>query len=93
MSSFPVKPYATKLSISEENVEEGEAVNLTCTAQANPEALYYFYADEKLLGNSSSGVYSVTSARLEDSGSYKCVPSNFLGEGPAASVSLDVQGK
>ena len=78
------------------------SVTFTCTSNAVPKAKYRFYRID------STGESAVTSLTSETRGNlvvsnilhtnssynvtYKCVPYNFLGNGPEKTVMLDVQG-
>ena len=79
----------------------GDTVTLNCTSSANPAANYTFYqvigSNETMVqSNSVSGIFTVSSINYVDFGgykvSYKCMPSNVLGNGPAKNVQLDIQG-
>ena len=69
----------------------GSKLSLMCSTDANPEAyLYYWYFNNASIGNSISGVYSVT---VKNDGKYTCVPVNTVGSGDTAIISVIVLGK
>ena len=68
----------------------GSIMTLNCATDASPEAEYYFYFNGNSIGNSGSGVLSVT---VEDDGVYTCVPINPVGTGDNATVNVIVVGK
>ena len=65
-------------------------MSLNCKTNASPEADYHFYFNNKSIGNSSSGVLSVT---VVADGVYTCVPVNSVGTGDNATVNVVVVGK
>lgn len=88
----PDKPTDTLLSSSVEPAQEGKLLVLTCTARANPSAEYKFYRNNNLISSSSTGVLTFVSVKKEDQGTYRCVPSNKLGDGPEATLTVTVEG-
>jgi len=64
-------------------------MSLNCETDASPEAEYHFYFNGKSIGNSASGVLSVT---VEADGVYTCVPGNSVGRGDNGTVSVIVVG-
>lgn len=69
----------------------GAAVSLICKTDANPEAhIYRFYFNGNLIGNSSSGVFNVTT---KAGGEYTCVSINTVGAGDNATVRITTMGK
>ncbi|XP_027049314.1 V-set and immunoglobulin domain-containing protein 1-like isoform X1 [Pocillopora damicornis] len=87
------KPTDTLLSSSVEPAQEGKLLVLTCTARANPSAEYKFYRNNNLISSSSTGVLTFVSVKKEDQGTYRCVPSNKLGHGPEATLTVTVEDK
>ncbi len=65
-------------------------MSLNCGTYARPEAEYYFYFNGYSIGNSSSGVLSVT---VDEDGVYTCVPINTVGTGDNATVSITAVGE
>jgi len=87
------RPTATVLTSVPSNttVLHGSTVIFRCSTYANPAAhLYYFYFDDALICNSSSGVLNVT---VEVDGEYTCVPINTVSTGHNATVSVTAVGK
>ena len=53
-------------------------MSLNCQTNASPAAGYHFYFNGKSIGNSTSGVFSVT---VIADGMYTCAPINTVGRG------------
>ncbi|CAH3180363.1 unnamed protein product [Porites lobata] len=87
------KPTETQLTAPSKEAKEGEPFKITCTARANPTPVYQFYRDGKLIRRTSKGVLSFPSIKTEDEGTYRCVPTNEVGEGPEAIVTFTVTVK
>ena len=78
------------------------SVTFTCTSNAVPKAKYRFYRIDSTGESAVSSPISETRGILVVSNilhtnssynvTYKCVPYNFLGNGPEKTVMLDVQG-
>ena len=90
---FTDKPTETQLTAPSKEAKEGEPFKITCTARANPTPVYQFYRDGKLIRRTSKGVLSFPSIKTEDEGTYRCVPTNKIGEGPEAIVTFTVTVK
>ena len=60
-----------------------------CQTNASAEADYHFYFNGKSIGNSTSGVFSVT---VVADRMYNCAPVNTVGTGNNATVSISVVG-
>ena len=65
-------------------------MTLNCETNASPEAVYRFYFNGESVGKSITGVLSVT---VEKDGAYTCVPTNTVGAGDNATVTVTVVGK
>jgi len=65
-------------------------MSLYCQTVASPEPEYNFFFNGKFIGNSSTGVLSVS---VEEDGIYTCVPTNKVGTGDNATVSITAVGK
>ena len=91
--TFTDKPTETRLTAPSKEAKEGEPFKITCTARANPTPVYQFYRDGKLIRRTSKGVLSFPSIKTEDAGTYRCVPTNEVGEGPEAIVTFTVTVK
>ena len=91
--TFTDKPTETRLTAPSKEAKEGEPFKITCTARANPTPVYQFYRDGKLIRRTSTGVLSFPSIKTEDAGTYRCVPTNEVGEGPEAIVTFTVTVK
>ena len=86
-------PFNTVLSTTPSNttVLRGSAVSLNCSTDANPDAhVYQFYFSSGYIGNSSSGVFTVT---VDKDGVYTCVPINTASTGHNATVSVTTVGE
>ena len=68
----------------------GSIMTLNCATDATPEAEYYFYFNGNSIGNSDSGVLSVT---VKADGVYTCVPINTVGTDNNATVNVTAVGK
>ncbi|XP_032218573.2 cell surface A33 antigen [Nematostella vectensis] len=101
-SSFYTTPFVAQLNvlfapmdaqISTEAVAipHGESLKMECKARANPAPSYAFFLNDNLLQNTSSGqlVIKTASSRFHG-GTYSCVPTNILGRGSAATVTISV---
>lgn len=75
---------------SNRTLPRNSIMSFNCETNASPEAEYHFYFNGKSIGNSTSGVFSVT---VEADGVYTCVPVNTVGTGDNATVSITVVGK
>lgn len=66
-------------------------ISLDCSADASPDTnIYYFFLNNNLIGNSSSGMFNTT---VMADGMYTCVPVNLVGIGDNATVSITVIGE
>ena len=65
-------------------------LNLTCQADASPEAKFHLYFNGRLKRANSSGIFNVT---VMSDGVYTCVPSNKYGDGKNASVIVTTVGE
>ena len=69
----------------------GSTVSLNCSTDAYPDAhVYQFYFDNTYIGNSSSGVFTVT---VDKDGIYTCVPINEAGTGDNETVDIKSVGE
>ncbi|XP_068733686.1 peroxidasin-like isoform X2 [Montipora capricornis] len=87
------KPRATKLTSNVEkmdNVFEGQTITFFCSADSVPPAVYEFRFKRELLGYSKDGVFVIQNVNSSHKGEYECVPSNILGTGDIAAMSLNV---
>ena len=76
---------------SNTTVLHGSTVIFRCSTYANPAAhKYYFYFDDTLICNSSSGVFNVT---VKADGVYTCAPINTVGTGHNATVRVTAVDK
>ncbi|XP_068686462.1 hemicentin-1-like isoform X2 [Montipora foliosa] len=79
-------PSGTTIELTPSNttVLRGSSLSINCTTDANPMAhVFEFYLDDVYIGNSSSGVYTVT---VTADGAYTCVPVNTVGKEENATV-------
>ncbi|XP_068685500.1 hemicentin-1-like [Montipora foliosa] len=79
-------PSGTTIELTPSNttVLRGSSLSINCTTDANPIAhVFQFYLDGVYIGNSSSGVYTVT---VTAGGAYTCVPVNTVGKEENATV-------
>ena len=86
-------PFNTTLTTTPSNttVLRGSTVSLNCSSDANPDAhVYQFYFNDDYIGNSNSGVFTVTVGK---DGVYTCVPINEVGTGHNATVNITVVGE
>ena len=65
-------------------------LNLTCQADASPEAKFHLYFNGRLKRANSSGIFNVT---VMSDGVYTCVPFNKVGAGKNANVSVTAVGE
>ena len=65
-------------------------LNLTCRADASPEAKFHLYFNGRLKRTSSSGIFNVT---VMSDGVYTCVPFNKIGTGKNVSVNVTAVGE
>ncbi|XP_030599853.1 B-cell receptor CD22-like [Archocentrus centrarchus] len=86
--------YAPKLpsvSVSPSaEIVEGSSVTLTCSSDANPEANYTWYKENKSLFHGSVGEHSF-SVHSKHSGNYFCKAENQHGQTNSSSLFIDVQ--
>ena len=96
---FLDKPEGTTLntSVAGKTVTQGGSVTLTChVTAAKPQVSRYRYYlnDTNLVKDSNDYQYTINNVqRSQHYGNYKCVPSNVVGDGPEATVSLYVNGE
>ena len=91
-----VQPQSTTLKSNAENDAffPNTSVILTCNTNARPAADHYkFYYNGELKQESSSNIYKINNTKESDSGSYKCVPVNEVGQGEEAILDITVTGK
>lgn len=92
-------PEGTSLNTSAagNTVTEGGSVTFTChvTATKPQVSQYRFYLnDTTLVKGSSVSQYTINNVqRSKHYGKYKCVPRNDVGDGPEATVKLNVNGE
>ena len=93
------KPEGTTLntSVADNTVTQGGSVTLTChVTAAKPQVSWYRYYlnDTTLVKDSNDNQYTINNVqRSRHYVNYKCVPSNDVGDGPEATVSLYVNGE
>ena len=96
---FLDKPEGTTLnaSVAGNTVTQGGPVTLTChvTAAKPQVSRYRYYLNgTTLVKDSSDNRYTINNVqRSQHYGEYKCVPSNNVGDGPEATVALQVNGE
>ncbi|KAL6471388.1 hypothetical protein MHYP_G00200380 [Metynnis hypsauchen] len=73
-------PRETKITVSSEDVKEGENVTLYCSSKAHPNASYMWYKDGKSVFSQSTESYTLNYVKPEDSGEYCCQASNHHGK-------------
>ncbi|XP_061741113.1 sialoadhesin-like [Nerophis ophidion] len=85
-------PRWSSLSVSPSPVIlEGQSVNLTCSSDAKPAANYTWFKDNQILTQNPQGLYSFTSIRPEDAGTFHCMSENKHGHVNSSTVVIDVQ--
>ncbi|XP_051560311.1 uncharacterized protein LOC127444811 [Myxocyprinus asiaticus] len=67
----------------------GDSVTLTCSSDSNPPVLNYTWFKENTTVGSGE-IYSITSIHSDDSGEYKCMSRNEVGEKYSDTVTLNV---
>ena len=79
-------PSGTNIELTPSNttVLRDSSLSINCTTDANPMAhVFQFYLNDAYIGNSSSGVFTVT---VTADGAYTCVPVNTVGKEENATV-------
>ncbi|XP_036453126.1 basement membrane-specific heparan sulfate proteoglycan core protein [Colossoma macropomum] len=71
-------PKETKITVSSEDVKEGETVTLYCSSKAHPNASYMWFKNNIL--SQSTEEYTLNDVKPEDSGEYRCQASNYHGK-------------
>jgi hypothetical protein len=91
---FTDKPVNTEF-VAKSPLLVGTTVNLECAADADPKAEYSISGGGIAPGLNSdkTGIFSFTVDLSRDGSNVTCTPFNTLGNGPARSLILDVQGK
>ncbi|XP_068686466.1 uncharacterized protein [Montipora foliosa] len=90
------RPINTDLStnLTTNTVVLNETFNLLCHADANPPAKYRLYRDQSSLTNiargQSNGTYLASVGNRVRLVTYKCVPFNTFGDGPAKTTNITV---
>ena len=93
------KPEGTTLNtrVAGNAVTQGGSVTLAChVTAAKPQVSWYRYYlnDTTVVKDSNDNQYTINNVqRSQHYGNYKCVPSNVVGDGPEATVSLYVNGE
>ena len=89
------KPEGTRLTSDAENdaVTENLQVTFHCFADSVPSAELELLFDNSSLGFFINNEFALTNVNASNQGTYKCVPHNILGTGPAATLNLTVLGK
>ena len=79
-------------------VKEGKNVNFSCNATANPSPRTSWFKDESPITNKSrislsvdNKVLTITNVSRKDSGKYRCVASNKLGNDTSKAAELNVK--
>ncbi|KAL7849082.1 hypothetical protein SRHO_G00207050 [Serrasalmus rhombeus] len=84
-------PRETKITVSSEDVKEGETVTLHCSSKARPNASYMWYKDGKNVFSQSTENYTLNDVKPEDSGEYRCQASNHHGKNNSTDRMLNVK--
>ena len=93
------KPEGTTLTTTaaDDTVTQDDTVTSTChvTAAKPQVSRYIFYLNDTTIVKDGNGSqYTINNAqRSQHYGKYKCVPSNNVGDGPEATVTLHVNGE
>ncbi|KAL9964801.1 hypothetical protein ACROYT_G028489 [Oculina patagonica] len=93
---LPDKPEGTRLTTSAaaNTVTQGDSVTFTChVTAAKPQVSHYrFYLNDTTpVKDSEDSQYTISNVqRSQHYGEYKCVPHNDVGDGPEATVTLNV---
>ena len=93
---LPDKPEGTTLTtdVAANTVTQGDSVTFTChvTAARPQVSQYRFYLSETTaVQDSNDSQYTINNVqRSQHYGKYKCVPHNDVGDGPEATVTLNV---
>ena len=98
VDNLPDKPEGTTLTTSAaaNTVAQGDSVTFTCHVKAAKPRVpqYRFYLNDSLVKDSNDSQYTINNVqRSQHYGEYKCVPHNDVGDGPEASVTLNVNGE
>ena len=79
-------------------VKEGKNVTFSCSATANPSPTTSWFKDESPITNKSrislsvdNKVLTITNVSRKDSGKYRCVASNKLGNDTSKAAELNVK--
>ncbi|CAL8298391.1 unnamed protein product [Arctogadus glacialis] len=72
-------------------IEEGSAVTLSCSTDANPAADYTWFKNNQPLLWDQSQPHTFPSVRPEDRGTYRCKAQNKYGQLSSNSIFVDVQ--
>ena len=89
------KPEGTRLTSDAQNdaVTENFEVTFHCTANSVPPPELQLLFNNSSLGFFINNKFVLTNVNSSNQGTYKCIPRNILGTGPAASLNLTVLGK
>ena len=81
LAGFLVKPVGINFSSGnkDEIISFGQKLAITCKAVGYPEPTYRLYQNGTKLAKYNNGEYDLCSTKFEDSGIYKCVAENSLG--------------
>ena len=93
------KPEGTTLTTSaaDNTITQDDTVTFTCqVTAAKPQVSRYIFSlnDTTIVKDSNGSQYTINNVqRSQHYGNYKCLPSNDVGDGPEASVILNVNGE
>lgn len=89
------KPGGTRLISDAQNdaVTEKLQVTFYCFADSVPPPDLELLFDDSSVGLFINNKFALENVNASNQGTYKCIPRNILGTGPAATLSLTVLGK
>ena len=93
------KPEGTTLTTSaaDNTITQDDTVTFTCqVTAAKPQVSRYIFSlnDTTIVKDSVGSQYTINNVqRSQHYGKYKCVPSNDVGDGPEATMILNVNGE
>ncbi|KAL1261113.1 hypothetical protein QQF64_008940 [Cirrhinus molitorella] len=84
-------PKETKVTVSSENVKEGDSVTLSCTSRGRPDVSFTWFKNEKIEESQKMSDLKLINVKPEDSGEYYCEAKNEYGAEESNKTKIDVK--
>ncbi|KAL1261115.1 hypothetical protein QQF64_008942 [Cirrhinus molitorella] len=84
-------PKETKVTVSSENVKEGDSVTLSCTSRGRPDVSFTWFKNEKIEESQQMSDLKLINVKPEDSGEYYCEAKNEYGAEKSNRIKINVK--